>query len=193
MDKIQKIVNLTVIVTREGGQRENGDINFTLDDSLILPFEFNGISKMYAIHKIKLSNGEITLMTTDPDDIENELIEISVSQIDKYDLGGLVEALELLYPANRKIEDLRINPAGSEELVEISLDPINTPIAYANKVADLVNSGLDYPSAKRLAKEPMEMEVYFQKGLGLFLVETEAVESTDIFSPYTAERYKSSL
>jgi hypothetical protein len=32
-----------------------------------------------------------------------------------------------------------------------------------------------------------ELEIYYEKGTGLFAVESEAVESGTIYSPYTAE------
>ena len=32
-----------------------------------------------------------------------------------------------------------------------------------------------------------ELEIYYEKGTGLFAVESEAVESCTIYSPYTAE------
>lgn len=33
----------------------------------------------------------------------------------------------------------------------------------------------------------IELEIYYEKGTGLFAVESEAVESGTIYSPYTAE------
>ena len=87
----------------------------------------------------------------------------------------------------------RINPAGEEEIIQICLSPDKTPIAYTARVKDLMDSGMDEEEAKKEALEPLEMEMYFQSGQGLFLVESEAVESTDIFSPYTKERYHSPL
>lgn len=47
--------------------------------------------------------------------------------------------------------------------------------------------------AMKEAYQPITMEFYFQKGNGLFMVENEAVDSGDIFSPYTQERYHSPL
>ena len=35
----------------------------------------------------------------------------------------------------------------------------------------------------------IELEIYYEKGYGLFAVESEAVESGTIYSPYSKEEY----
>ena len=38
-----------------------------------------------------------------------------------------------------------------------------------------------------IEKTPFVMEMYYEKGQGLFLVESEAIDNCDIVSPYTKE------
>ena len=90
-------------------------------------------------------------------------------------------------------EELRINPQGEEEYIEICIDPVKHPKAFKARVKDFMDSGMTEEEAKKYAYGPLCMELYVQPRQGVFMVEMEAVESTDIFSPYTQERYKSPL
>jgi hypothetical protein len=38
---------------------------------------------------------------------------------------------------------------------------------------------------KWIETTPFELELYYEKGYGLFAVEAEAVENTDVHSPYS--------
>lgn len=64
-----------------------------------------------------------------------------------------------------------------------------TPIAYNNKVKCLMLSGINEEDAKRIALEPIELELYYEVGYGLMAVESAAVESETIYSPYSGEMY----
>ena len=64
------------------------------------------------------------------------------------------------------------------------------PIAFGNKVEELMEQGCTREEAEKLVGEmEIELEIYYEKGTGLFAVESEAVECTPIFSPYTKEEY----
>lgn len=85
---------------------------------------------------------------------------------------------------------MKKNDSEHYESVEIALDPIKFPIAYAAKVNELIVCGLSQEEAEKEALRPIEMEMYYENGLGLMLVESEAVESAPIYSPYTKEQYE---
>ncbi len=83
---------------------------------------------------------------------------------------------------------LKINPQGTEEVVEIRLDPVKHPVAFDAKRQELVNAGMTRDEAERfILAVPFVMEVYYAPNQGLFLVESEAIESTDIHNPYDGE------
>ena len=85
---------------------------------------------------------------------------------------------------------MKKNDSEHYESVEIVLDPIKFPIAYAAKVNELIGCGLSKEEAEKEALRPIEMELYYENELGLMLVESEAVESAPIYSPYTKEQYE---
>lgn len=75
------------------------------------------------------------------------------------------------------------------ESIQVKLDEFKHPIAFRNKVAELIESGMTEAEAKTFVRTtPFELELYYQKDSGLFGVEAEAVESGGpIFSPYSGE------
>lgn len=83
----------------------------------------------------------------------------------------------------------KLNTVEDYEPVMIQLDPNKTPKAYYNKVYDLLIAGHSREEAAKLALEPIECELYYEVGAGLFAVESVAVESGIIYSPYTMEEY----
>ena len=66
------------------------------------------------------------------------------------------------------------------------------PVAFGNKVLELIETGWSVNDAKALAATtPVCMELYYETGKGLFMVECNAVESgKKIYSPYTKKAYK---
>ena len=83
---------------------------------------------------------------------------------------------------------IRANPVGQEEIIEIRLDPEKYPTAFKNKVDELVSSNEFADRAdteKYVEQNPIVLELYYEKGAGLFAVESEAVEAEATFSPYT--------
>lgn len=73
------------------------------------------------------------------------------------------------------------------ETIEVRLSPTKTPVAFNNKVKELVEEcGLSEEEAKR---EVMNMtfilEVIYEQSCGLFAVESEALDCSEVWSPYT--------
>ena len=80
---------------------------------------------------------------------------------------------------------LQINPAGTEEVIEVYIDPIKHPVAYSNKLEELIGSGMTREEAERfILTTPFEMELYYSKDQGLFLVESEPLEYIKVYNPY---------
>ena len=85
---------------------------------------------------------------------------------------------------------VKLNSAENYEGITIIIDKEQYPIAYRNKIEELVEQGLydtiedaenDNPSFE------MDCEIYYDKHSGLFAVESGAVESGLIYSPYSGE------
>lgn len=76
-----------------------------------------------------------------------------------------------------------------EHLCNVTLSKETYPIAFENKVQELMEEcGLSREQAEKdVSSTPIELEIYYEKGLGLFAVEAEATESATIFSPYTGK------
>lgn len=83
---------------------------------------------------------------------------------------------------------VRLNNSDEMEFVEVFLTKEQTPIAYEAKKKELMENGLSEKEAiKFLLETPFIMELYYHKDNGLFGVESEAVDSGTIYSPYTGE------
>lgn len=61
------------------------------------------------------------------------------------------------------------------------------PIAYKNKLEELVESGMNVADAKKyIETTPIDLEIYYEKGKGLFAIDCETIENgKDIYSPYS--------
>ena len=86
---------------------------------------------------------------------------------------------------------IKINEPNHEEVIEVRLSREKTPIAFKEKLDELMEEGAF--NTKEEATEWIEnntfiMEMYYEKGQGLFLVESEAIDNCDIVSPYTKEK-----
>lgn len=82
------------------------------------------------------------------------------------------------------------NAENYESIGTIKITKDRFPIAYENKVEELVSEGLTREEAEEIADGmEVELELYYDKGTGFFAVESDAVDccSVDIFSPYTGE------
>ena len=81
-------------------------------------------------------------------------------------------------------------PAGEEEIIDVHLGIVNYPKAYNAKVEEFVEEGAFHTETEArswLRQTPITLELIYEKGHGLFAVESEAVESGGIVSPYTGK------
>jgi hypothetical protein len=83
------------------------------------------------------------------------------------------------------------NSENYEYLMTVTLTKEDYPIAFANKVQEMMEQNLFNSveeAEKAVSEMDIELELYYHKDYGLFAVESEAVENNiDIFSPYTGE------
>lgn len=85
---------------------------------------------------------------------------------------------------------MKLNPVGSEEVLSVSLSRAHTPIAFKNKVDELMEQGAfnTREEAERWVETtPIVLEIYYEKHSGLFAVEADALEGSaeSICSPYS--------
>ena len=86
-----------------------------------------------------------------------------------------------------------INKDEEYEPINVILTKEKTPIAYNNKIKELVSEGC-YNSIEEAENDnsafEIELELYYDQHNGLFAVETEAVEYMEdkLVSPYTGEK-----
>ena len=85
---------------------------------------------------------------------------------------------------------IKINEPNHEEVIEVRLSREKTPKAFKEKLEELMEEGAfntEKEAIEWIEKTPFVMEIYYERGSGLFLVESEALENGDIVSPYTKE------
>lgn len=85
----------------------------------------------------------------------------------------------------------RINNDENYEAINVLLSKEKQPIAFENCVRSFMMSGLSREEAEMyVSTTPIELELYYEVGYGLFGIESGFVESVDSFkSPYSAEEY----
>ena len=88
------------------------------------------------------------------------------------------------------MQRLTLNNADSYEPIQVRLSKKTTPIAFEQKVQELIEEcGMTREQAEQTVTDTVfELELYYQQGSGLFAVESEAVEAGIIYSPYSGER-----
>lgn len=81
------------------------------------------------------------------------------------------------------------NSDNYEHLCTVVLTKEKFPIAYENKVKELIDEcGMSREEAENAIKNmKIELEVYYEVGYGLFAIDSGAVESCTIYSPYSGE------
>lgn len=86
------------------------------------------------------------------------------------------------------METIKVNGVGNVESIMVRLSRDKFPIAFRNKVDELMEQGAfnTREEAETWVEEtPFELELYYDKGNGLFGVESDAIENgADIVSPY---------
>jgi predicted nucleic-acid-binding Zn-ribbon protein len=83
---------------------------------------------------------------------------------------------------------MKKNNTGTEEVIEVSLSEEKFPIAFKAKLDELIEQGWEEEDARDwLSRVTFQMELYYSKDQGLFMVESEAVEAITIFNPYTGD------
>lgn len=87
---------------------------------------------------------------------------------------------------NNDFTKAKLNSIENAETIEVKLTKERFPIAYQNKFDELVNmSGMTEEEAKKYLDDyTIVMELVYHKNYGLFMVESEAVDCTTIYSPY---------
>ena len=81
------------------------------------------------------------------------------------------------------MEELRITDE-EDHIVNVLLKP-NTKV-YERKKHELVASGMSNDEAERcLLTTPIPLELFYDIDRGLFAVESEALDSCEIYNPYT--------
>lgn len=88
---------------------------------------------------------------------------------------------------------IEVNDEFHIESVNIQLSRDKTPIAFKNKLNELMEQGrfkTKDEAIKFIESAPIKMELYYEKGHGLIMVETDAIEyGYDLCSPYTKEPF----
>ena len=82
---------------------------------------------------------------------------------------------------------VKLNNAEQYEPIMVQLSETETPIAYKNKYDELIGQGMTDKEAREFLKQPIELEIYYEKDSGLFAVESGAVDSGCVYSPYSGE------
>lgn len=79
---------------------------------------------------------------------------------------------------------MKLNNAENYESLMVTLNKNDHPIAFANRIQDLMNSGFTIEECEKLVCEPIELELYYDPEYGLFAVDSGAVEAGTIYNPY---------
>ena len=85
-----------------------------------------------------------------------------------------------------------INDENKYESVNIILSKEKCPIAFEKYVKDIMQGGMTREEAEKYASEtPIELELYYQVGFGLFGISSDYVENVESFvSPYNGDEYE---
>ena len=80
------------------------------------------------------------------------------------------------------------NSDNYEHLGLFLLDQEKHPIAFKAKIEEMLINGLNEEEALKYIKTtPIELEIYYTPNIGLWAVESDAVDNIDIHDPYTGE------
>ena len=74
------------------------------------------------------------------------------------------------------------------ETITVFIDKKSHPNAFKRAVTNLMESGMTENEAEyHITVYGFEMEVFYQENCGLFMVESGAVDSIDIYDPYNGD------
>lgn len=82
---------------------------------------------------------------------------------------------------------MKKNKAENYESILVYLDENRTPLAFNEKLKELMEEGAfdnENDAKFYILTNPIELELYYHKGYGLYGVEPDAVESADVYDPY---------
>jgi hypothetical protein len=85
---------------------------------------------------------------------------------------------------------MKANKVGQEETIGVLLTRKSFPIAFQNKLNELMEQGAfdsEEEATRWIESNPIVLEIMYEKHSGLFAVESEAIESGGIVSPYSGE------
>jgi hypothetical protein len=85
---------------------------------------------------------------------------------------------------------MKANKIGQVESIAVLLTRQTFPIAFQNKLDELMSQGAfdnEEDAIKWIESNPIVLEIMYEKDSGLFAVESEAIESGSIVSPYSGE------
>ena len=86
---------------------------------------------------------------------------------------------------------MKANKVGQEETIGVLLTRKTFPIAFQNKLNELMEQGAfdsEEDATKWIESNPIVLEIMYEKDSGLFAVESEAIECGTLVSPYSGER-----
>lgn len=83
---------------------------------------------------------------------------------------------------------MKANKVGQEETIAVLLTRKSFPIAFQNKLNELMEQGAfnsEEEATRWIESTPIVLEIMYEKNWGLFAVESEAIESSCLMSPYS--------
>jgi hypothetical protein len=85
---------------------------------------------------------------------------------------------------------MKANKVGQEETISVLLTRRTFPIAFQNKLKEIMELGTfdnEEEATRWIESTPIILEIMYEKHAGLFAVESEAIESCYLMSPYSGE------
>ena len=83
---------------------------------------------------------------------------------------------------------LKKNNSDQIEVINVTLNERDHPETFEKKKKELIKQGMNEEEARKdVEQTTFEMELYYSEDQGLFMVESEAIDSCDIWNPYDGE------
>lgn len=74
------------------------------------------------------------------------------------------------------------------EVIDVITTPTVNPEIFRRRVKCLMLSGLSQAEAEKfVASTPLQLELFYDIGLGAFAIDADAVGNTPLYNPYTGE------